>query len=690
MSVGALRGEVTAPADRSTGPVPSGRVRPDARPSRVPALLACTALLGLVAVLVTLVAADAGPQPVPAGLSDPGPLTGWGLPVLQALSRGAAALVVGSLLVAAVLVPGPVDRLSATGYRATLTAGWAAAGWAATSAGVLLLQMSDVVGVPVAQLLDLEVLVNYLRSVPQGQAVLVTATLAVVLAVACRQVLSRSGCVLLLALALLALVPPALTGHAAGSANHDIATSALVLHVLASAVWVGGLAAVVLHLRRSGPQVLGAALRVFSPLALACVVALTVSGVVSGWTRLPSVDALVGTGYGRVVLVKAVLLVGLVAIGARHRRGTLGQVALGDPRAFRRWALGEVAVMAVAFGVGSALPRVPTPTQQDAGAGSAAAALLGYDVPPLTAARLLTQWRPDLLVLALAVLAAVLYVRGVLALRRAGTSWPWWRSTCWLLGVTLGAAVMVSGVASYAMAMFSMHMLQHMVLTMVVPVLLAFGAPLTLSLRALPARPADGPRGARELLLAVLHSGPARVLTHPLVTVLLYVTSLYGLYFTPLFESTMRTHVLHLLVSGYVLLVGLLFFWPILGADPYPRGLSHPARLMLLLLSLPLHLSFGLVLLAGTDLIAPSWYAGLGLPWVDRPADQKLAGIIAWAAGGLSTHAVLVAMLPQWAGRDRAGRGADRPADTDAARQLPSHDRQLASSAARDRSPADA
>ena len=128
-----------------------------------------------------------------------------------------------------------------------------------------------------------------------------------------------------------------------------------------------------------------------------------------------------------------------------------------------------------------------------------------------------------------------------------------------------------SGLGRYGPAMFSVHMAEHMLLGMLVPILLVLGAPMTLALRALPAAGRDRPPGPREWLLAAVHAPVTRRLSHPLVTLPLFVGSYYALYFSGLFASTLTEHWAHQLMNVHFLAIGLLFFWPLVGIDPAPR-----------------------------------------------------------------------------------------------------------------------
>ena len=142
-------------------------------------------------------------------------------------------------------------------------------------------------------------------------------------------------------------------------------------------------------------------------------------------------------------------------------------------------------------------------------------------MPPFDLGRVFTEWGLAPAPLVVTVWAAGLYLVGVRTLRRRGDVWPVGR-TVMFVGVGMGLFYVAtsSGLAAYDTTLLSVHMVQHMVLSMLVPLALALGAPVTLALRTLPPAP-------RRWLLAVLHSRVAKVLSFPPLTLLLYVCLLY-------------------------------------------------------------------------------------------------------------------------------------------------------------------
>lgn len=660
----------------STAGLPgSGRSTATGGPTAGPGAVGATGpagwLVGLVAVgaavAVLLLALRAGGALAAAipGLPDPGPVTSWALPPVRLLADGLATLAVGFAVTAAFLLPGDGASVSAHGWLLLRRAGLAAAGWAVAALVLLVLTASDLLGVPLDRLGAASV-VSFGVDISQGQSLLVQAGLAAVVAVAARVGVSRGTAAVAAGLALVGLLPPALTGHAAGAGNHQIAVSSLALHVLAAALWAGGLAAL-LTIRRSR-HLPGAAAR-YSRLALACFVTVAVSGLANAAVRLGALDQLWRSGYGGLVLGKLAALVLLGLLGAAHRGRTLPGLAAGRRGAFARLAAGELVVFAATVGLAVALSRSPTPVAGTADA-DPATEVLGFGMPAApTAAHLLGQPLPDLFFLTVTLVGIGGYLAGVRRLRRGGHHWPVARTASWIGGLLVLAAATGLGFARYAYVLFSAHMAQHMVLSMVVPILLVGGAPVTLALRAL-RRPAEpGVRGAREWLLRVLHSRVTRLLTHPLVALGIYTAGLFGLYFSELLGTLMRSHLGHLAMLGHFVLSGYLLFWVLIGIDPGRPRLPHPILVLIHLASMMAHGFFGLALMQTTTVIAPDWYLGVHPDWAASPLDdQKLGAGIAWAFGEIPAAVVMVLLVRQWIRADqREQRRLDRAADRAAA-----------------------
>ncbi|AZM51400.1 hypothetical protein DMA15_01400 [Streptomyces sp. WAC 01529] len=309
---------------------------------------------------------------------------------------------------------------------------------------------------------------------------------------------------------------------------------------------------------------------------------------------------------------------------------------------------------------------------------------MNMDLPPFTLGRGL-ELSADPFFLISCLVALALYGWGVARLVRRGDKWPVGRTVSFVLGVLTILLVMCTKLNDYGMVMFSVHMVQHMVISMLSPILLLLGAPITLALRALPVA-ARGHKGPREWLLWLLHSRYMRIVTHPAFTIPLFIASLYGLYFTPLFDTLMGSKAGHIGMMVHFLAVGLVFFWPIMGVDPGPHRPGYVMRMLELFAGMPFHAFFGIALMMATQPMIGTYMhppASLG---IDALADQEAAGGIAWAFSEIPSVVVLVALLFQWRrSEDRESRRKDRAADRDGDKELAAYNAYLASLAARGR-----
>ncbi|MYT75603.1 cytochrome c oxidase assembly protein [Streptomyces sp. cg28] len=307
----------------------------------------------------------------------------------------------------------------------------------------------------------------------------------------------------------------------------------------------------------------------------------------------------------------------------------------------------------------------------------------GMDLPPFTLGNGL-QWSADPFFLVGCLLALALYGWGVVRLARRGDSWPVARTVSFVVGVLTIGLVMCTKLNDYGMVMFSVHMVQHMVISMLSPILLLMGAPITLALRALPVASKRGSKGPRELLLMLLHSRYMRIITHPAFTIPLFIASLYVLYFTPLFDFLMGSQIGHLAMMVHFLAVGVVFFWPIMGVDPGPHRPGYVMRMLELFAGMPFHAFFGIALMMASTTMVGTFEnppASLGL---DPMADQTAAGGIAWAFSEVPSVLVLLALLFQWKkSEERQARRKDRAADRDGDKELEAYNAYLASLNAR-------
>ncbi|HEX5860872.1 MAG TPA: cytochrome c oxidase assembly protein [Nocardioides sp.] len=268
-------------------------------------------------------------------------------------------------------------------------------------------------------------------------------------------------------------------------------------------------------------------------------------------------------------------------------------------------------------------------------------------LPEFTLGRVFTESSVEPIPFVLTVWIAGLYLLGVTVLRRRGDRWPLGRTLAFVpLGMGLFWFATSSGLAAYDTTLLSVHMVQHMVLSMLVPLALALGAPITLALRTLPGRP-------RRWLLACLHSRAARVLSFPPLTFALYVVSPWALYFTGWYDASLSSPYVHEMMHLHLVLVGSLFFWPLVGIDPVPGRVGYPFRVLLVVLTLPFHAFLGVTIMGQDALIGGDWYPSLHDgpmgSWLPAPLDdQHLAGGILWGSGDLIGLAFFAVLFAQW------------------------------------------
>jgi cytochrome c oxidase assembly factor CtaG len=235
------------------------------------------------------------------------------------------------------------------------------------------------------------------------------------------------------------------------------------------------------------------------------------------------------------------------------------------------------------------------------------------------------------------------------------------------------------GVNVYGEYLFSAHMIGHLVLTIVVPVLLVPAAPITLALAAIRRRE-DGSRGAREWILLLVRSRVYGFFASPLVAALVFAASLWIFYYTPLFDWATTDPVGHEWMNFHFLVVGCLFVSSLVGIDPSPRRPAYPVRLLILLATMALLALFGLALSTSTSLFSADWYGAMG--WgraIPALEDQQAAGGIVWGVGEIPMLALVILVAFLWSRSDaRESRRYDRKAERDGDAELAAYNEMLA------------
>jgi putative copper resistance protein D len=286
----------------------------------------------------------------------------------------------------------------------------------------------------------------------------------------------------------------------------------------------------------------------------------------------------------------------------------------------------------------------------------APAAAHGVAAGPPDAVTLLTGWSFDVEVWLPVLLAGWGYLTLVRSVDRAHPTnrVPRRRVWCWLAGLAVLLVATQSVIGAYDTTLFTVHMAQHLLLTMIAAPLLLLGAPVTLLLRA------ASPQVRRDVILPVLHSRLVRLISHPIVAWTQFAVIMWASHFTGLFDAALEDPLIHVLEHVLYLGSALLFWWPVVGVDPAPRRLSHPMRVGYLIVGMPFSSFLGLAIFSATGLLYPH-YATLERDWGQPPLeDQQWAGGLMWFVGDLVFFLAVVLAVGAWLrAEDAEGRRLD-------------------------------
>jgi putative copper resistance protein D len=479
------------------------------------------------------------------------------------------------------------------------------------------------------------------------------------------------------AIAIAGLYPLAASGHASSDAGHALAVNSLLMHLVGISIWVGGLIALYAVFKGDNQRTAVLVSR-YSTLAFVAFIMVAVSGVTSGIIRLYE-PADLFSSYGLLLMLKAALLVVLGLFGARHRLGLVKKLAERSV-SFWRLAIFELAVMGLAVGMGTALARTQTPLDAAEFVTLTPAEILtGNKLPPeLTDLAWVTVWDIDVLWMSVCLGAIALYLFGVSVLHKRGDKWPLVRTISFVSGMLVLLYVTNGAMNAYQEYLFSVHMVGHMVLSMMVPVLLVPGAPVTLLSRAQAPRK-DGSWGMREWVLWAVHTPFAWFVSHPLFAGLNFALSLVMFYYTPLFRWATEEHIGHQWMLIHFLITGYLFVQSLMGVDPQPHRTGYPIKLMLLIGTMAFHAFFGLGLMNEKSLLLADWFGAMGRTWGDDPlADQAIGGAFAWGVGEIPTIVIALIVVTQWSrSDDRERKRLDRASDRSGNRDLEDYNQML-------------
>lgn len=617
-------------------------------------------------------------------LSDPGALTRWALPATKAVHNIAWSLSFGALMFAAVILPRwtkmpkrgkqqpPEDAEQHPAYTRTVKiASVSSVVWTLSAIAQIVFTYSDVAGMPVNTSEGFsDGMLDYVLSIAVGRAWFWMTIIAAVVTTLVFALRSPVGMAWGAVFSLVGVVPLALVGHSSSGDDHFAAVNSIGLHLLGVLLWVGGLvllamlAPTLTGTSQLKPQVkeghtqplVYTVLSRYSAVAGVAIFLVAGSGIANAAIRMESIEHFF-VPYGQMVLLKFVLTIALGLIGLAHRVRVIPRLKTGTtqpPANARRtlWRLIAVevvimvGVMVTATLLGSSEPPKPEEVPPDA---SPARITTKYELPPeLTAIRWITEWRFNWLWVAVTIFLAIWYIRAIRKLADRGDTWPVHRTIFFFIGLTILVWDTSSAPAIYGLIMFSAHMVNHMILTMLIPIFLVLGAPITLAMRSMEPRQ-DGTRGPREYMLAVLHSKYSKVITNPIFAAVNFAGSLIIFYFTPVFEFALRFHIGHELMNVHFLLTGFIFASVMIGIDPLPNRPSYPLRLLVLLATMVFHAFIAISLTGSESLLMSEWFSAIGRDWGPSAIeDQQIGGLIMWGTGEFPTLAMVLIVLFRW------------------------------------------
>lgn len=267
----------------------------------------------------------------------------------------------------------------------------------------------------------------------------------------------------------------------------------------------------------------------------------------------------------------------------------------------------------------------------------------GAEAPSPSFPSSLLEWRLDPTAIVPLLLVAALYVWAVRRVDAAhpGNRHPAHRTWLFMAGLAAIAVALTSPIEAYEGLLFSVHMIQHMLLELVAAPLLLAGAPITLALRA------SSPT-VRRRLLSVLQSRVVHVVSFPVIAWVLFAAVNWGWHFSTLYDQALENELLHYFQHATFLGAALLFWWPAIGADPSPWRLPHPMRLFYLFLAMPQNSFLGVALLQTSTVLYPH-YVTNGRTWGPSPLeDQHLGGVLMWVMGDMAFLVGMAVVVALW------------------------------------------
>lgn len=531
--------------------------------------------------------------------------------------------------------------------------------WGTVSVAMIVLESFDSSGVPFARLGESGALAFLYEASAFPRAWTVSLFAAVLIFFTSMFATRWTGLLIGLWASCFGILAPVVVGQILVGPNHDFGSDAGIYQTLLTNALFGVILIAALRVTfvNTITQEISTRIRWLLLVGIPVIVA---SDLLLAWFKLAG-TSLFDSVTGWQVVARWVclgVLIGALIIGRiiQKRRDFHGPVA---------WSLTFATIGIMGWvGVTAAMTRFPPPHYFLPT--SISQVFMGFEVAdPPSMIVWFTHWRPNILFIMLAIAAVMIYLWAVRVLRERRDKWPLGRTISWVAGWFVVVFATSSGFGKYSAPDFGTHMIVHMSLNMLAPILLAMGGVITLLLRATRSD-SSRPVGLHDWVTWVLHWKVLRIVYNPLFVFVLFVSSYYGLYFSGIFGEYMRFHWAHQLMNVHFLIAGYLFYSLVIGVDRPPRPLPHIGKLGFVLAAMPFHAFFGVILMSSDgEIIAENFYLYLGLPWTNLQASQYLGGGVAWAGGEIPLLLVIVVLGIQWSRQDaKESRRKDRHMDT--------------------------
>jgi putative membrane protein len=254
--------------------------------------------------------------------------------------------------------------------------------------------------------------------------------------------------------------------------------------------------------------------------------------------------------------------------------------------------------------------------------------------PPVRLHQLLFSFQIDFLnyfTIAILFFFLILYWWAVKKVESKKRHWKKSRIIFHILGILTIFIAVVSGLASYDDSVFTMHVIQHLLLMNAAPILLALSAPITLILQAMNIN-------IRKKAIKIIHSKLVAVLTHPIITATLSIFTMYIYFLTGFYNYSLNHPLVHDATHLWFLTAGCLYWWPVVGLDPIKWRLKYGEKLGYLFVLVPLNAFLGVALVTSNSSISPR----------HSLSDIHNGGAILWITSEIFTLVAIAIIVVKW------------------------------------------